>query len=154
MAGMPSAPFSCLVTGDGFSSADRVVLAEAAVRTILDVLLRRFIVLGRLTIRWPDGRITTYTGEPGPEAVIAFADWTTVRRFTLRPSLAFGEGFMEGGLMPVDCTIYEVLDLFMSNIAAETSFHLGLWVQQRWATSGCTSPIPIQDGRARLVLFS
>jgi hypothetical protein len=53
-------------------------------RAILDALLRSFIVLGRLSVQWPDGRISTYVGEPGPEAVISFRDWRTVRRMVFR----------------------------------------------------------------------
>ena len=39
-----------------------------AMRAVLDHVLRRLIVRGRLTVRWPDGKLTTYVGEPGPEA--------------------------------------------------------------------------------------
>ena len=34
------------------------VSAEDAMRAVLDQVLRRFIVLGRLTVRWPDGELT------------------------------------------------------------------------------------------------
>jgi cyclopropane-fatty-acyl-phospholipid synthase len=99
------------------------------VRTMLDRLLRRFIVLGRLTVRWPDGQLTTYTGEPGPEALMAFRDRAAVRRVALYPAMAVGEAYMDGGLVPVDCTIYDVLDVLAVNLCAETArmptYHLG-----------------------------
>ena len=60
-------------------------------RSVLHQVLRRFIVLGRLTVRWPDGELTTYGGKPGPEALIALKDERTVRRFALNPALAVGE---------------------------------------------------------------
>lgn len=90
-------------------------------RPLLDQILKRFIVLGRLTVRWPDGQVSTYTGEPGPEALIALRDAKAVRRLTLNPSLACGECYMDGGLQPVDCTIYDVLDTFGINLMAETA---------------------------------
>jgi cyclopropane-fatty-acyl-phospholipid synthase len=90
-------------------------------RTLLDQLLRRFLVLGRLTVRWPDGSLSTYTGEPGPEALMALTDERAVRRMALRPGLGVGEAYMDGTLQPVDCTIYELLDVLLTNCAAETS---------------------------------
>ena len=68
----------------------------------LDAILRRFIVLGRLTVRWPDGRMTTYAGPPGsgPEAAITLRDAATMRRLVLNPALAVGEAYMDGGLIP------------------------------------------------------
>jgi cyclopropane-fatty-acyl-phospholipid synthase len=89
-------------------------------RAMLDLILRRLIVLGRLTVRWPDGSITTYTGEKGPEAVMSIADNATIRRLALNPALHLGEAFMDGTLQPVDCTIYDVLDVLMTNQISQT----------------------------------
>ena len=90
-------------------------------RAVLDQVLRRFIVLGRLTVRWPDGELTTYSGEPGPEALIALKDHRSVRRLAWNPGLSLGEDYMDGTIVPVDCSIYDVLDLLLTNRAAETS---------------------------------
>jgi cyclopropane-fatty-acyl-phospholipid synthase len=90
-------------------------------RGLLDRILKRFMVLGRLTVRWPDGSVTTYAGNPGPEAVIEIRDAATVRRLALNPALTVGEAYMDGGLVPVDCQIYDVLDTLMSNMSAEAS---------------------------------
>jgi cyclopropane-fatty-acyl-phospholipid synthase len=90
-------------------------------RAVIDYLLRRFIALGRLTVRWPNGELSTYSGEPGPEALLAIKDNRTLRRLVFNAPLAFGEAYMDGGLVPVDCTIYEVLDLLQTNRGAETS---------------------------------
>ncbi len=89
-------------------------------RALLDLILRRLIFLGRLTVRWPDGSITTYAGEKGPEAVMAIADNATIRRLAMNPSLHLGEAFMDGTLQPVDCTIYDVLDVLMTNQGSQT----------------------------------
>jgi len=102
-------------------------------RAILDTILRGYIVLGRLTVRWPDGKISTYVGEPGPEAVVEFRDWATVRHVAFSPSMGFGEGYMEGRIRPLDCTIYEVLDVMMVNMSAETSSQPVMRLQERLA---------------------
>ena len=42
----------------------------------LDAILRRFVCVGRLTVRWPDGQRTSYAGPAGsgPSAGIVIAD--------------------------------------------------------------------------------
>ncbi len=90
-------------------------------RAVLDQILRRFIVLGRLTIRWPNGEMTTYTGEAGPEALMELRNSATIWRMIHNPALAVGEAYMDGGLVPVDCTIFDVVKLLMTNQEAETS---------------------------------
>jgi cyclopropane-fatty-acyl-phospholipid synthase len=90
-------------------------------RPVLHRLLEGFIVLGRLTVRWPDGRLTAYRGEPGPEAQVELRDPRTVRRFVFNPALAVGEAYMDGGLVPIDGTIYDVLDVLATNLGAERS---------------------------------
>ena len=90
-------------------------------RAMLDHILKRFIVLGRLTVRWPDGSNSTYGGTPGPEAVIELRDARSVTRIALNPALAVGEAYMDGGLVAVDCPIYDVLDVLIANLMAEKS---------------------------------
>ncbi len=86
-------------------------------RVLLDPFLRRFIQVGRLTVRWPDGQHTTYAGGPGPAAAIALRTPAAVRRLVFNPTLAVGECYMDGGLLPIDCGIYDVLDVLISNEA-------------------------------------
>src|SRR5580698_2157874 len=92
---------------------------------VLDAILRRLIVLGRLTVRWPDGRFTSYAGPPdsGPEAGFSIRDRRTIRRLVLNPLLAVGESYMDGGLEPLDCGIYEVLDVCAVNLMANGRGH-------------------------------
>ncbi len=92
---------------------------------VLDAILRRFIVLGRMTVRWPDGRFTTYGGPSGsgPEAGIAILDHRAIRRLVLNPLLAFGEAYMDGSMEPLDCGIYEALDVVAANRMANDKGH-------------------------------
>ncbi len=88
-------------------------------RTILDGLIRRFLVIGSLSVRYPDGHTSFHGGpQPGPGIAFHVSDWQAVRRMAVNPALAFGEGYMDGAITPVDCSIYDALDLLLANIAA------------------------------------
>lgn len=91
----------------------------------LDAILRRFITLGRLTVRWPDGRLTTYSGPAGsgPDASITLRDRATIRRLILNPALAVGEAYMDGGLVPDERGIYHTLDVLVMNLTANGKGH-------------------------------
>ncbi|MBN9508330.1 MAG: class I SAM-dependent methyltransferase [Alphaproteobacteria bacterium] len=88
---------------------------------LMDQLLRRITVMGRLTVRWPDSSISSYAGVPGPEAAFEFTDWRTVWRVLRNPSLRLGEAYMDDGFRPVDRPIYDVLDALITNVAATTN---------------------------------
>jgi cyclopropane-fatty-acyl-phospholipid synthase len=89
---------------------------------MLDPLLRRFIAQGRLSVRWPDGRVVAYGGQQaGPEAAIAITNRRAVWAITLNPGLKFGECYMDGSVQPLDCTIYDVLDVLMTNMGGGRS---------------------------------
>jgi len=90
----------------------------------LDAILRRFVRCGRLTVRWPDQSLTTYAGaEDGPTAGMALLDRGTVRRLVLNPALHFPEDYMDGRLVPLDCSIYELLDAISVNMMAQPNSH-------------------------------
>jgi cyclopropane-fatty-acyl-phospholipid synthase len=91
----------------------------------LDAILQRFITLGRLTVRWPDGGTTSYAGPPGsgPEATITIRDKRTVRRLVINPALGVGEAYMDGGLVPDQRGIYRTLDLLVMNLVANPEQH-------------------------------
>ena len=109
-------------------------------RPILDGLIRRFLVVGSLSVRYPDGQISVHHGrEPGPSIAFHVNDWRAVRRMVLNPALAFGEEYMDGAIVPVGCSIYDALDLLLTNVAAGAPqpvmvFHNALAVAvKRWA---------------------
>ena len=103
---------------------------------VLDAILRRFVVLGRMTVRWPDGRLSTYGGPDGsgPEAGIAILDHRTIRRLVLNPLLSFGEAYMDGSMEPFDCGIYEALDVAAVNLMANDKGHPFALVQTKLNT--------------------
>ena len=114
-------------------------------RIVLDPFLRRFIGAGQLRVTWPDGTTTTYPGSPGPTAAIALRDSATLRHLTFNPALAVGETYMDGGLRPVGCTIYDVLDVLMLNDAQGSNGILRL----RYALSRLTRRIAQFNPAAR-----
>jgi cyclopropane-fatty-acyl-phospholipid synthase len=96
-----------------------------AMRKTLDAILRRFVAIGRLTVRWPDGQRTSYAGPAGsgPEAAIALRDSRAIRGLVLNPTLAVGEAYMDGGLRPDGCGIYDVIEVLALNVMANAEAH-------------------------------
>ena len=82
---------------------------------LLDPLLARTIRTGRLSVRYPDGRITTYGSEPAPYARIRIADWAAVNRIAVSPSLAFGESYMDDRLSIEEGTLFDLVDVLITN---------------------------------------
>jgi cyclopropane-fatty-acyl-phospholipid synthase len=91
----------------------------------LDAIFRRFITYGRLTVRWPDQRLSHYVGADGtgPSVGIALADRATVWRLLVNPALYFPEAFMDGRLQPLDCSLYDLLDMIAINGQARPAGH-------------------------------
>jgi len=90
-------------------------------QAILDAVLKRFITIGRLTVRWPDGRLQSYSGKPGPEGSIAIHTRGAVRRLVMNPTLAVGECYMDGTLTPDARGIYDALDVLVANLTTNAS---------------------------------
>jgi cyclopropane-fatty-acyl-phospholipid synthase len=103
-------------------------------RPVLHSVLKRLVQNGQLTVHWPDGDSTNYgTGEPA--SALAFRDNRTVRRVASDPGLRLGEAYMDGGLIPVGCTIYDVLNVLLCNIGQQFSHPLlDAWERARRLT--------------------
>ena len=85
-------------------------------KSALDMFLRRFITIGRLAVRWPNGRTKIYEGRPGPEAALVLRGRGTVWRLLLNPKLSLGEGYMDGTLVPLGSSIHDVLAVVLANL--------------------------------------
>jgi cyclopropane-fatty-acyl-phospholipid synthase len=86
---------------------------------ILDAILRRLIRQGSLTVRFPDGTARRYQDTAaGPEAAMEIRTRRALRRLVTNPGLAFGEGYMDGEIVPAGCGIHDLLDLLTLNMAA------------------------------------
>ena len=83
---------------------------------LLDAILKRFILRGRLSVRYPSGRFATYGGaDGGPAAGFEFRTSRAMRRLITDPALSLGESYMGGELVPLGGTIYDTLDVLMEN---------------------------------------
>jgi cyclopropane-fatty-acyl-phospholipid synthase len=100
-------------------------------QSALDLFLRRFVTVGRLTVHWPDGRTRIYAGRPGPEARVALRDRRTVRRLALDPEMGVGEAYMEGNLVPLHGSIHDVLAVILANLRANPHGVSVAWFR-RW----------------------
>jgi cyclopropane-fatty-acyl-phospholipid synthase len=92
-------------------------------QTALDGTLRNFIGTGRLSVRWPDGQLTLYSGNDGPSAGIVIHTNAAVRALTLNPGLALGEAYMDETVTPDGCNIYDVLDVMLANVGRTFGRH-------------------------------
>jgi cyclopropane-fatty-acyl-phospholipid synthase len=99
-------------------------------QSALDMFLRRFITVGRLTVRWPDGRTQIYAGRPGPEAGVLLRDRRTVWRLILNPKLSVGEAYMDGGLVSLGGSIHDVLAVLLANLRTNPNEPLVTWLRQ------------------------
>jgi cyclopropane-fatty-acyl-phospholipid synthase len=114
---------------------------------LLDMFLRQFITVGRLTVRWPDGRTQIYAGRPGPEAGVILRDRGTVWRLILNPKLSVGEAYMDGGLVPLGGSIHDVLAVVLANLRTNPKRPLVTWLRR--AAARVWRPIDQFNARAR-----
>jgi cyclopropane-fatty-acyl-phospholipid synthase len=88
-------------------------------QTVLDGLLRRFIRTGQLTVRWPDGQVSHYSGKEGPSAGLVIRTRAAVRALIVNPGLGLGEAYMDDAVASDGCSIYDVLDVITANITTD-----------------------------------
>jgi len=102
-------------------------------RPVLDAILRRLIIIGELTVVWPDGSRSRYIGAAGPTAVVRLRDQRTIRRLVLNPSLGAGEAYMAGGLTVEDSSLYDFLDTMLVNMQDNVAGHPVMRLRQQLA---------------------
>jgi cyclopropane-fatty-acyl-phospholipid synthase len=83
---------------------------------LLALFLERFIQRGELVVIDARGRRHRFAGPaPGRRAVVRLHDRSLEWRLPLQPTLALGEGYMEGGLTVEEGTLYDLLALCVEN---------------------------------------
>ncbi len=88
-----------------------------AYKNLLHRILCQAVRSGRFTVIWPDGAATSYGDGEGLSATVAIQNAKTLRRLVMNPELAVGEAYMDEGLVPLNCTIHDVLCLLINNVA-------------------------------------
>lgn len=84
-------------------------------QSMLHAAIGGLVQAGRLSIRYPDGRLRDYGDGAGPRAAFRIRDERAVRRLVANPALAFGELYMEGAIEPEGCGIGDVLEVIVLN---------------------------------------
>lgn len=85
-------------------------------RKLLDRCLVKLVRRGSLLVLWPDGSRTEYGGSEGFKAGIRLKDNEAVKGLALNPGLAVGEAYMNETLIPLNCSIHDVLCVMMDNL--------------------------------------
>ncbi|NDW32202.1 cyclopropane-fatty-acyl-phospholipid synthase family protein [Salipiger sp. PrR007] len=84
-------------------------------QTLLERILKRLIVEGRLRVTWPDGTCRDYGPGAGPEAEVTLTEDSIIGELCTNPVLALGEGYMDGR---IDCPphrLYAFVALLVRN---------------------------------------
>jgi cyclopropane-fatty-acyl-phospholipid synthase len=78
--------------------------------------LDQIVTTGNLRLIDAKGRAHTFGDLSGAPVVARIADAQTERRLFLNPNLALGEAYMDGRLVMEDGTIYDFLEVILSNL--------------------------------------
>lgn len=85
-------------------------------KTLMNWMLTDAVKTGRFTVTWPDGELTSYGDGNGSIAAVKIRDYSTLLRLAWNPALTVGEAYMDGGLEPMGCSMFEVLHLLLENV--------------------------------------
>ncbi|MCQ9154718.1 SAM-dependent methyltransferase [Acidomonas methanolica] len=90
---------------------------------VFDRIMRHFIAEGTLRVVFPDGTEKIYAGrKPGPAAGMRITTERAQKALLFNSGLAFGEGYMNGEILPVDCTLEDLLTILMINLRGSNHF--------------------------------
>ncbi len=93
-------------------------------RDALDAILKRFVTIGQIVVHWPDGQSTRYgTADSAPSVGFRIHDTRTIRHILLDPELAVGEALTDARVVPVGCTMFELVDAVIRNYRANGAVH-------------------------------
>lgn len=82
-----------------------------------DHFMRGLMATDRLDITWPDGSTRSYGPDKGTRVGLHIHTPERLRALCLNPDLGLGEGFMDGTLTLVDCTLEDLLRTLVRNRA-------------------------------------
>jgi len=82
----------------------------------MDRILAGAIHQGSFRVIWPDGAQSRYGNGIGPQAGVHITNAAYLRRLVQNPGLALGEAYMNEGVVPLECSMHDVLVLLMENI--------------------------------------
>ncbi|MCA0995219.1 SAM-dependent methyltransferase [Alloyangia pacifica] len=92
--------------------------------SILERMLKRLIVEGRLKITAPDGALHEFGPGGGPEAEVTITDTSIIKELCQHPVMALGEGYMDGR---IDCPPHKLYDFLALLIRNQQSGQMPSW---------------------------
>ena len=92
--------------------------------SILERMLKRLIVEGRLEITAPDGALHEFGPGGGPEAEVTITDSSIIKDLCQHPVMALGEGYMDGR---IDCPPHKLYDFLALLIRNQQSGQMPSW---------------------------
>ncbi|ANT60107.1 cyclopropane-fatty-acyl-phospholipid synthase [Salipiger sp. CCB-MM3] len=92
--------------------------------SILERMLKRLIVEGRLKITAPDGALHEFGPGGGPEAEVTITDTSIIKDLCQHPVMALGEGYMDGR---IDCPPHKLYDFLALLIRNQQSGQMPSW---------------------------
>jgi cyclopropane-fatty-acyl-phospholipid synthase len=101
----------------------------------LQSFLRKVVREGSLTVRLPGGASVTLGDGSGPPVRVAITSERWVARLAANPSVAFGEAYMDKGLVLEEGGIYDLVDLIGRNAhyrPLKRAGALARWWLDRW----------------------
>jgi len=110
-----------LLRNEVLDAWNRVLLVKTAMKKLFHSLLLHLVRVGSLTVTWPDGSSSHFTGAKGPQAAIKLRNFSAIGLVTTNADVALGEAYMNGGLVPVNCSIFDVLEVITVNRKLEVS---------------------------------
>ncbi len=87
-----------------------------AYKNLMNRILSDALRHGSFTVVWPDGSASSYGDGTQPHAAVEIRDAATLRRLILNPALSVGEAYMDQGLVPLNCSLHDVLVLLLHNV--------------------------------------
>ena len=91
---------------------------------LLSSMLSRFVQKGTLRIIDSGGKVHEFKGTPEPLATIRLHEDDLPLKLFRNPELHVGEGYMNGTITLVDCTLSDFLGLFSINRGSLASYPL------------------------------
>lgn len=90
---------------------------------LLDAILKKLIKNGRLEVVFPDKKRKIYGDKNAKDvASMEILTFEIYARLLINPGLAFGEGYMDETIKPINCSIYDVLNVILQNDLAAGHF--------------------------------
>lgn len=87
---------------------------------LLNTVFKKLIKNGRLEVVFPDKKRMVYGDRNAKDtAAVEILTSETCMRLLVNPGLAFGEGYMDETIKPINCSIYDVLNVILQNDLAE-----------------------------------